>query len=122
MFIFIKKKQITYPICICGTVSKIVSKTEKFSYNKIILDSPELDSPEIEPENGILNRLSIELIPANHQTKLENYSNDRQLLAYGITNITNNLWVPPNNPNHKINYFCISIWINHKAQLMAVEK
>lgn len=117
MFNFIKKKQITYPICICGTVSKIASKTEKFPYNKIILDSP-----EIEPENETPNRLSIELILANDQTKLENYSNDQQLLAYGITNITNNLWVSPNNPNHKINYFCISIWINHKAQLMAVEK
>lgn len=113
----LKKQAISYPICICGTVFKTIQKTEKFPYHKIILNSPKLES-----EDNILNKLSINLILANNHIKPEDFSNNQQLLVYGRVALKKVLKQLSENPDQKINFLNVDIWINHKAQLVILNK
>ena len=110
----ISQAKTSYPICFHGTIADLIpQKTDKFPYSKV-----KLHKPYIEPINEINDSPSVELILADKLALLENFSIGQEILVYGKANINTQLWSPEDNNKIKYNYINMSIWINHKDQII----
>ncbi len=113
----LKSKKIEYPICIHGTISKIINPSEKFNFYKIKLSSPYIKLTE--KENPLP---AIELIISDSSIDLRTFNNGDEILVYGITKTSSGNWTPPDQKNEdipkSIKFLTMTIWINHKEQIL----
>jgi len=81
---------IEYPICIQGSVSKVINKNDKFKFDKI-----KLYIPFTEPSEAITEMPRIELLISCDNIELEKFKKDAEILIYGNAKFSkSDLWEP----------------------------
>ena len=108
-----------HPVCFHGVISKTVPPTEKFKYPKIKLHSPYVDL-----DNKITPLPSIELVVADDALELSSYSENQEVLVYGVVKTSSREWIPSEQRDSakpkKIRFLNMSIWINHVEQIVNI--